>query len=387
MDEDSQTREAVQTNRRQSRWRVVAARIGVLVVIVATVIAAKVGCDRRFGVETLRANAKDLGRTVITPHLEARIEPGRNLLWCSTFQLVWNEARRYAGGDIHLAEESAIVAILNKKAASEADVASDGCVILSGQIERGIFGEIRKEVESKFGRETEPELLNGIENSLPDKGFLAYAMIFRQLPFEYPLKRFDEPFDFGGAKVASFGLRDLTSRKDDVDKAKQVVVLSYKNKDDFIVELMPDDKVDRIILAKVLPSETLQGTIKSVYARASHSSPEAVDREFNMEETIVIPILDFELLRRYHEIENKVVTTPGPLWGEPLVALQNIRFRLDEQGAILKSEAIMYKCAGGLEPRQFIFDRPFLILLERRGAERPYFALWVDNAEILALWR
>jgi hypothetical protein len=31
----------------------------------------------------------------------------------------------------------------------------------------------------------------------------------------------------------------------------------------------------------------------------------------------------------------------------------------------------------------YVFDRPFLIYLKKRGATRPYFAMWVDNAELL----
>jgi len=30
-----------------------------------------------------------------------------------------------------------------------------------------------------------------------------------------------------------------------------------------------------------------------------------------------------------------------------------------------------------------IFDKPFLVVLRREGAKAPYFALWVDNAELL----
>jgi hypothetical protein len=67
-----------------------------------------------------------------------------------------------------------------------------------------------------------------------------------------------------------------------------------------------------------------------------------------------------------------------------VLAMQSIRFRLDERGAILKSEAGVALSEDGSKPRQFIFDKPFLILLERRDAARPYFALWVDNPELLA---
>ena len=63
------------------------------------------------------------------------------------------------------------------------------------------------------------------------------------------------------------------------------------------------------------------------------------------------------------------------------------RFRLDERGAVLKSEAYHGPVASKGGPRQFIFDKPFLILLEREDAAQPYFALWVDNAELLAPYK
>ena len=65
--------------------------------------------------------------------------------------------------------------------------------------------------------------------------------------------------------------------------------------------------------------------------------------------------------------------------GKIALAAQTVRFRLDERGAVLKSEAIVW---GGIG-EQLIFDKPFLILLERRDARNPYFALWVGNAELL----
>lgn len=37
-------------------------------------------------------------------------------------------------------------------------------------------------------------------------------------------------------------------------------------------------------------------------------------------------------------------------------------------------------------PRHFVFDGPFLIYLKRRAGGRPFFALWVDGAELLTKW-
>ena len=56
------------------------------------------------GVPDLRTNAGKLRSTVITPHVECTIVPGTNILWCSAFQYAWNELKRKFKGkaDFHL---------------------------------------------------------------------------------------------------------------------------------------------------------------------------------------------------------------------------------------------------------------------------------------------
>jgi hypothetical protein len=67
--------------------------------------------------------------------------------------------------------------------------------------------------------------------------------------------------------------------------------------------------------------------------------------------------------------------------GEPVaIAAQQTRFRLDERGAVLKSEAV---AAAARVDADLIFDKPFLVMIQRTDAREPYFALWVANAELL----
>ena len=67
--------------------------------------------------------------------------------------------------------------------------------------------------------------------------------------------------------------------------------------------------------------------------------------------------------------------------GWPIVmAAQTIRFQLNENGATLRSEA---RLEGKGRPMPAIFNKPFLIMLQRKDAKQPYFALWVDNVELL----
>ena len=195
--------------------------------------------------------------------------PGKNVLWCSTFQLVWNEGCRYAGGDIHLKDEPPMVAALNKKIGNEKDVDAASCLVMSGLVEDGVVKKIRRELDQKFQGQADPDLLDGIEPNLPTEGWLAYAYLFRELPFEYPFKRFEEPLMFGSSRVASFGLRKLTGRMDDIHKAQQVIILGLQGRRRFRLQLKPKDKNERIVLAKI-PRPRRCGRPSRRSGRASH---------------------------------------------------------------------------------------------------------------------
>jgi hypothetical protein len=108
---------------------------------------------------------------------------------------------------------------------------------------------------------------------------------------------------------------------------------------------------------------------------------------------LIVPRVGFDLLREYSEIETRwLVPTDGKVAPDLLLlsALQTIKFEMNEKGVELRSEAHMaFGCGKEGEPHRkhlMIFDQPFLVLLERTGARMPYFALWVDNPELLVPW-
>jgi hypothetical protein len=65
------------------------------------------------------------------------------------------------------------------------------------------------------------------------------------------------------------------------------------------------------------------------------------------------------------------------------VAQQDICFRLDRSGAELASESKMYAMPVATH---YVFGKPFLIYMQKRGEKQPYFVMWVDNAELLKAW-
>lgn len=110
--------------------------------------------------------------------------------------------------------------------------------------------------------------------------------------------------------------------------------------------------------------ETVATVQNRLRQSTADSMPECTD--------LCIPVIDFDVLRRYDELlgGNSPVAMP----------LQQIRFKLNERGAVLKPQAI----AVGAETEQnLVFDKPFLAMIQRTDAGQPYFALWIANAELL----
>jgi len=336
----------------------------------------------------LKANADELDQTIVTPHLDQTITGGKNVLWCSTFQLAWNELCALAGGDIHLEDEPPMVAVLNRNVATKADIDQSSCVAAAGFIGDGVIPRIENELKLKLPRLTYTELFE-LAKTLPEGWWIAYAYLAKSLPFEWAFTRFDRAMRFGGVSVTSFGIYQfLTCEPAEVKMAGQVSVLHYSGGDflaggersdpEFVVELKTQSQADRMILAKITPADTLAETVRRVRERIRESEPTKI-REG---ESLEIPVVDFDLMREYSELYGRAIIARSPkLNGSQIaIAKQKIRFRLDETGALLKSEALLALCEGF---RRFVFDRPFLVLLQRQGARTPYFALWVANAELL----
>lgn len=59
---------------------------------------------------------------------------------------------------------------------------------------------------------------------------------------------------------------------------------------------------------------------------------------------------------------------------------------LDESGVKLSSDATLTSksSASGVGSRRFIFDKPFLLMLDQPRDEAVYLAVWVETPELLA---
>lgn len=355
-------------------------RLVVGAVLILALCGIGVGIVRKHAARSGRAffegNARDLADTVVTPHLKQEILPGKSVVWCSTFQLAWNELCDFTGGPVNLPGAPEMVRVLNERQATKDDLDEASYVAMAGLVEDGIEARIREALDRKFQGQADPELLN----STPTEGWVMYAYLFRDLPFRWAFDRFQGKLRFAGQRVDCFGIQEFlgSMEPNEAKMATQVVVLAYQSNDDFVVELKTKTEGDRLILAKIPPAASLADTIQLVEQRIAEGKP----TEMEEMESLLVPVLDFKLLRDYDELcGHPLRTMNGKLDGEPIAAArQSIRFRLDERGAVLQSEGV---AAAGKAERDLVFDQPFLIMLKRREAAIPYFAMWVANAELM----
>ena len=329
-----------------------------------------------------KANANDLERTVIVPILDAPLSVGTNVIWCGTMQLAWNELCSLVGEDVHMENEDRIAGRLNMRSVTTNNFDEKTCLVTSELANNTSLSDLRTRVAAKFDGAVTPDLIPSVD-ILAKNSVVLYSCLFVNMPFEWAFDRLRKPLRFGQENVATFGIDgDLGISKRARSVRAQVKVCDIRGKDDFVVELKTKRSTHQLILAKIPPEATLIGAVNSVLKRITvpqFRSPPRFDR-------LIIPVADYDLARGYPELVGRALRVKNPLFSDmPIVAAnQSIRFKLDESGAVLKSEARIV--LGGIsveDPPDLIFDKPFLVLLKCTTSDKPYFAMWVDNPEVL----
>ncbi len=326
----------------------------------------------------LRAHARDLRQTEVAPTLDTPISEGRNLIWCATSQIAWNELCALAGEDVRMEREDRAVALLNQKTVTRDDLDESTYFATAGTMGAGVRDAIQDGLRTSFQGQASPELIPS-EGTLPADAVVAYAYLFANLPFEWAFDRLDYPIRFGDAEVKAFGITQyLKSQEKERLAASQLLIYDPRGEHDVIIELKTRLAGHRLVLAKVPPLETIGETAKAVLKRIEESEPQSLPEW----ENFAIPIVDFDLTREYEELVGRPLrVSHSSLSGVPIVqATQQIRFKLDERGAVLKSEAVIATLGMAAS---LTFDRPFLILLKYSESSEPYFAAWIDNPELL----
>ncbi len=329
------------------------------------------------GEPNLKVNANELKNTIVVPTLEHPISQGTNLIWCATTQLAWNELCELIGEDIQFEPYNIVSQSLNKKTVASNDIDDSTYIAIAGFFGNGILDSISSSLNAKFDGATTPELLPS-SSDFSNNAFIAYSYLFVNLPFIWAFERLDSPLKFQGKEVKCFGIDQyMKSQMNEYRAAGQILIYSFLNKNDFIVELKTNKAKHKLILAKVPPARTFEETIMTVQKRIERSKPDILGEG----QDFIVPLLNFDIQKDYEEFIGKPLVVNNKLFKGRQISIfkQQTRFVLNERGAKLKSEALIAYCKG----QNLVFDKPFLIMLQYKETKKPYFVIWVDNPEIL----
>jgi hypothetical protein len=329
--------------------------------------------------------AEKLKETDILPYAASPITPGRNYVYCATFQIAWEELQKaLASGPLQLQDDPEMAVLLNRNPFDRANLSAESFLAMAGRTDQGIVKKIRQAMADRFpdAALTVPEPDAAIE-------LCAYSYLAKSANFREAFDRLRKPLSFQTAEktveVAAFGVDQFEEASPRGEAlCKQMSILDYQSDDDFIITLNTKSEVDQIVMAKVKPEASLQATIEAVEGRIKHSSLPDYEQEPQMNECLMIPVISIGVERVYQELTGKPLQNPSLKDLSIGEARQGIRFRLDEWGAKLESSSMVpVESAKPEKPRRFVFDKPFLIYFKEKAKAAPYFAIWVETPELL----
>lgn len=327
-------------------------------------------------------DANKLKHTDITPQMDIQIEKGKNLVYCSTFQLAWNELKdNIIKGDIIISGEGNDAELMNKSLSTQKDISENDYVAMAGYNKNNIIGTINNSLKDKFG-EKAPVITEKLDS--PDDIF-AYAYLDKELKFMYMFDPLKKKISFNNDNVDGFGIDKFQDNEQDEKLASQVEILDYKDDSNFIINLKAKDTNDQIILAELQPERTLVNTINEVNSRINSGQKEKLVSG----DTLQIPSIHFNTMKEFSQFERRYLKNEGFTDYEIIKAVQNIKFNLDRNGAEIESDAriVMSKSMPSsimiIKTKELVFDKPFLLMLKKNNSIFPYFAIWVENTEIL----
>ncbi len=332
-----------------------------------------------------------LKATAILPALESEAPAGKNLVWCASFLCGWKALENdLAKGPIALEGSPAMLAALQNAADPRPSVPEESLYVAAGWNDKGIVERVTAELAAKFPGKAAPTF-----PGITPTSFVAYAYLEARVKFALPYFQSRGPLEFTDGhgvktKVRSFGIRG----EDDYayeDLRRQAGVL-YASKRwspkpfECVVDLDRESQPNQVIVAMLNTGRTLSEKLAAVeekIAAAEEEEGEGNGYGLGPTDVLLVPDIAWSISHHHAELEGRRVEN-GPLKGQRLdVVQQDIQFRLDRSGAEVRSEWKSYCMPIATF---YVLNRPFLVCMRKRGAKTPFFALWVDNAELLNKW-
>lgn len=224
-----------------------------------------------------------------------------------------------------------------------------------------------------------------VERTLTD-GYKIDATLNKELNFLEVFDNFSNDYDFkfgnGEESIKCFGINNASSEK----MNKNIEILFYNrnsdslfSSDDFAIKLKTKEG-DEIILYRTDDNKSFDEYYKDIKEKSNSYTG---NREFSKDDELRVPYVRVNGMVYYNELYDKEIKDSGGLFIYDVI--QNVNFSLNEKGCNLSSKATMVTEYMGIgEDTKFcFFQDTFIIFMKEKDSDNPYFALKVDNDDIL----
>ena len=323
---------------------------------------------------------KQPSTTIIAPTLDTKIEKGKNIVYCSTFQMAWNQLYRDVIKDtIEINDAPDYVSKLNLLINSPAGVSEDAYIAVAGIVKDNVIDKTHKLLKEKFAVNLF-DLIGHLNFSSND--IFAFSYLYKNLPFEEVFEKINgHSFEFGGRKsiVKAFGINEDNER---LREMVRVLYVDYKNHDQFVISLKTKSSTDEVVISTLPPEETLGKTYLKIrkYFEKNYTD-DFTSRVLGRKLILVIPKVDFNVKYYYNKLENKSILNKNFKEYFINMAIQSVRFKMNEKGVVLTSYSFIMAAKGESFP--LIVNGPFFIYLRDKNSDFPYFMAYIANDELL----
>ena len=319
-----------------------------------------------------------VGNANLTPVFTGKIgDTDINNIWGGNFQIAWNEFEnnivkqniKFEGDTPNIINE------LNKKVFTSDMLTKDKYYIKVGPTSPKLKDEIMNEIHQKFNRDVNLEI-NQINFDIPKNCYTIFSMLFDNFEFITPLDKLkNDSFNNSQEMVEYFGINNASNES----LNDNIKVLFYNNETDFGIKILTQSN-DEVILYRTDSKDTFQDTYNQILEKTNKYNG---DKKFLNNDILKIPYINIDTLINYDDLCGRLILGKNKIYITN--ALQNIKFSLNEKGgniesnSLIKNESLLETSKG----RNFDYSNKFVILIKEENKELPYFALRVDNTDIL----
>ncbi len=317
------------------------------------------------------------GKATITPTYTSKISSvDKNKVWVGTFNLVWNDFMNDTiGGKVNFVDGNTdLLDELNKQTFKASQLSEKSYFKIHGKSSLELRNKIENSIKQEFNEES--EIVDKVNWNDP-QGYVLYAMLKKEFNYleKFPVLS-DKPFANSEENIKYFGIGQTSTRK----SSKNIEILFYNSDDDFSVKLKTKEG-EEVILYKTNGENksfeenyiTLKNNIKNYKGQKTLQENDIIE----------IPYIKINGEINYDELCGKIIKGTNNAYIKQ--ALQTIDFELNNVGGTVKSEALIEEtekafAAGG---KKLSFDSDFILYLKEENKDQPYFALKVDNTDVL----